>query len=130
MSIKKTQQYVYRVEDRAGFGPYRNPRFWMHSWTKSNHDSKDHPSPKEDLQDSHREFQSTCWYCGFETLKSLAAWFSEKELRNLYNLGLSVKRVPVDRVWVGKKQVIFTRNYKKKNEVISYSNLKSKLKNL
>jgi hypothetical protein len=70
MSIKKTQQYVYRVEDRAGFGPYRNPRFWMHSWTKSNHDSKDHPSPKEDLQDSHREFQSTCWYCGFETLKS------------------------------------------------------------
>lgn len=92
---------VYRIEDSAGYGPYRG-RHDMSAWSRRDHNDW-HPTPlMEGLPISGR-------LCGFKSLYYLKKWFTPHELMRLKRLGYSIKKVEAKEVCYGKNQLTFKR---------------------
>jgi hypothetical protein len=113
MSIK-----VYRVEhseiktDKYFSGPYFNGVHKMEMWCSDRwmHSGSNHPSiyddPKLIKQSLKWEFFRK-YICGFESVKQLREWFSEKDLKNLKKLGYIIAEYESHDVIKGSYQVIF-----------------------
>lgn len=95
---------VYRIENEKGHGPYQVS---YQFWTNTKHfNSKKRPAVQDDFDNFTKEF-----FCGFENMKQLGEWFSNKEIEKLETLGFSIKELNVSEYFIGKsgKQIIFKK---------------------
>ncbi len=91
---------VYRVQDKAGWGPYYNdnPAIRRHKnmakWPPPTHDCGRWPAGDE--------------LCGFTSMRALRAWFSSDCVNKLKADGFAVVRIAdVEVTAVGGKQCLF-----------------------
>lgn len=102
------QHFVWRIEDNSGRGCYTIGT----SWTLHNHSRNFNktPVPHKDGID-YDVLNCSDNNCGFNSINQLYSWFLPDELKKLNDRGFicSVYVVPEDKLWVGKKQVVFSR---------------------
>jgi hypothetical protein len=113
------QQYVYRMENKDGRGPYNT--IPLEYWVSSDHNDFSHPNPEEDYLGralSHYKLihgdQNVLFGC--LTLRSIRKWFTFRERRSLRGHGFTIKKVPARVIAIGKsqRQCIFVREEVKK----------------
>ena len=101
---------IYRVEDKNGFGCYRdnNIRFLRNMRIRHDKDLEKYPTPKLDL--GIERFIEINEICGFIDLRQAKQWFSKYELKKLAEYGFSLKKVEVKEITaIGQKQVLAIR---------------------
>lgn len=97
---------VFRVENNEGKGCYRDRKTLL--ILKRHLDSKKHPLPKNDILIS-REIEKE-EICAFYDLHQVCNWFNYKELKNLKELGYTLKLVQVKQITAfGKTQILVKR---------------------
>jgi hypothetical protein len=110
-------QTIYRVENKAGQGPYTD--CGSQCWSDRSHFDSKHPSP-------HREGlnMSDELVCGFESITKLNQWFDQSELEcMLLEYAFTVVRFIVNPEAVelqsGEYQCIFNRSKAQSFETIN-----------
>lgn len=116
---------VYRVEDAAGFGPYRDREVVPHAdktWADKPSDDL-HPLPWND--GISYPGATTQWRFGFASLAALCRWFSAADRAKIKRLGLWVARylVPKGDIRHGRRQVIFKANRARRKETLDPTTL-------
>ena len=102
--------FIYRVQNEKKLGPYKGS---SESWeTKSHTDCYRTPTPMKDFVESGHSLgywidNDKSFLFGFESLKQLSSWFSQKEMKNLFKLGFSIVKMKPKLLIKGKRQVIF-----------------------
>jgi hypothetical protein len=103
--------WVWRVENDDGFGPYSNRATWSETrpiLCSHQGDYVNHPTPYTDSEIGRiPEPQESC---GFISEEQMRQWFTEDELKKLAELGFQVKQVQGTITAIGKKQVLFIKS--------------------
>jgi hypothetical protein len=98
----KRRQTIFRVQNKAGDGPYTaNNRPDAVERMREKH-NETHPTPTED--GIIEEMDDQCIYCGFKSMKQLEFWFSAEELIMLSLNGFGIVKVPKAHI-VGKGSI-------------------------
>lgn len=104
-----TMNYVYRVQDSKGRGPWR-PGF-SQKWRDQARDIPDPfyiEFPDIDLSRGTGNFN---FGCGCVSIDQLKKWFSQDEYNRLLKLGYKAVKLKADRIIKeSKNQVVFSRN--------------------
>ena len=102
--------FIYRVQNEKKLGPYKGS---CEKWeTKSHIDCYRTPTPCNDITETGHSLhfwrdEDEDFLFGFESLKQLSSWFSQKEMKNLFKLGFSIVKIKPKTLIKGKRQVIF-----------------------
>ena len=108
---------VFRVENKNGYGPYRNPnqtaKFWLRMNSHVRSKGRDNvPPPWADIQawDNLTDDEQSNFCFGFTSLNQLKDWFNDV-LLGLFKEGYRIKKYEVDEgdILFGQKQVAFRK---------------------
>jgi len=100
----KTIKIVYRIQDKDRRGPYRDE--YIDRWDNKNH-NRDlilYPTPQTD-QGICTEMTEDI-YCAFSSMKQLRGWFSNKQLKELRELGLKIYVLKAEIIDKSSKQIL------------------------
>lgn len=111
-SIKVSQAYAWRVQDKNGRGPYNAAYGWQedeHTLQTGRPGPPNDPGLREyfvniqsDVEKSGREL-----VFGFVTVDQLHAWFRHDELEVLFEQGFTVHKIKVTDIWSSDYQAVF-----------------------
>lgn len=108
---------IFRVEDKSGHGPYRNPNQTWRWWITVNKHLKSKgvdnvPPPGFDIPiwNDLTEDEQNLYSFGFQSLNYLNDWF-DNILSDLFNEGYFIVKYEVDKddILFGTKQVAFRK---------------------
>ena len=111
-------EFMYRIEDGNGVGPYHRYDIEL----PFHHNDMDHPGLYQDEVlsvfisniDSFVEIKK--YIFGFDTIKQYTKWFTRKDRRFLFENGFKFKKICVENKIVSDKQCIAKRFYLKNKE--------------